>query len=68
MLRETCRRFMAAYISDRKPDVRTLALQLQDFLNRHADDLPEYAASSKYQADNFKPYENKKDDACFFFG
>lgn len=68
VLREKCRRFMAAYISDRKPAVRTLALQLQDFLNRHADDLPEYAASSKFQADNFKPYENKKDDACFFFG
>lgn len=68
VVREMCRRFMAAVIADRKPAVRTLAAQLQDFLNRHADDLPEYAASSKFQADNFKPYENKKDDACFFFG
>lgn len=68
VLREMCRRFMAAVIADRKPAVRTLAAQIQDFLNRHANDLPEYAASSKFQADNFKPYENKKDDACFFFG
>lgn len=68
VVREMCRRFMAAVIADRKPAVRTLAAQIQDFLNRHADDLPEYAASSKFQADNFKPYENKKDDACFFFG
>lgn len=68
VLREMCRRFMAAVIADRKPAVRTLAAQIQDFLNRHADDLPEYAESSKFQADNFKPYENKKDDACFFFG
>ena len=68
VVREMCRRFMAAVIADRKPAVRTLAAQIQDFLNRHANDLPEYAASSKFQADNFKPYENKKDDACFFFG
>ena len=68
VVREMCRRFMAAVIADRKPAVRTLAAQIQNFLNRHADDLPEYAASSKFQADNFKPYENKKDDACFFFG
>lgn len=68
VLREMCRRFMAAVIADRKPAVRTLAAQIQDFLNRHANDLPEYAASSKFQADNFKPYENKRDDACFFFG
>lgn len=68
VVREMCRRFMAAVIADRKPAVRTLAAQIQDFLNRHADDLPEYAASSKFQADNFKHYENKKDDACFFFG
>ena len=68
VVREMCRRFMAAVIADRKPAVRTLAAQIQDFLNRHANDLPEYAASSKFQADNFKPYENKRDDACFFFG
>lgn len=68
VVREMCRRFMAAVIADRKPAVRTLAAQIQDFLNRHADDLPEYAASSKFQSDKFKPYENKKDDACFFFG
>ena len=68
VVREMCRRFMAAVIADRKPAVRTLAAQIQHFLNRHANDLPEYAASSKFQADNFEPYENKKDDACFFFG
>ena len=67
VVREMCRRFMAAVIADRKPAVRTLAAQIQDFLNRHADDLPEYAASSKFQADNFKPYENKKSAPAFLF-
>lgn len=68
VLREHCRRLMSAMVTGRKPSVRALATRLQDFLNQHAGELPEYCESSKFEADNFNSYENGKNDPCFFFG
>lgn len=68
VLREQCRNLMAAHISERTVAVRALTVQIQDFLNRNAELLPEYYSSSKYRADNFTPYQNGKNDSTFFFG
>ena len=68
MLREHCRYLMAALITEQKTAVKVLMTRLQEMLNLHATDFPEYSASAKYQADHFKPYENDKNDPCFFFG
>ena len=66
MLVERCRRLMASYLKG--ADLRLAKHEVQDFLNRNADSLPTYKASSKYEADHFKPYENRKNDSTFFFG
>lgn len=68
MLREHCRYLMAALITEQKTAVKVLMTRLQEMLNLHATDFPEYSASAKYQADHFKPYENDKNAPCFFFG
>ena len=68
VLREHCRRLMSALITGRRDSVRALTTRLQEFLNLHAAELPEYNGSTKYQADHFTPYENGKNDPCFFFG
>ena len=67
-LTDLCRRFMASLIKGNAQNIKVMAKQLQGYLNTHADELPTYRASSKYEADHFQPYENKRDDACFFFG
>lgn len=67
VLREKVCRFMAAHIMQHK-GAAALARQIQAFLNERAADLPEYANSQKYMADMFKPYENEKNDSCYFFG
>lgn len=66
LLVQRCRRLMATYLKG--ADLRLMKHEVQDFLNRHADDLPTYKASSKYEADHFTPYENKRNDPTFFFG
>lgn len=68
ILREHCRRLMSALITGRRDSARVLTTRLQEFLNLHTDELPEYNGSTKYQADHFTPYENGKNDPCFFFG
>lgn len=65
LLVERCRRLMATYLKG--ANLRLAKHEVQDFLNRYADDLPTYKSSSKYEADQFVPYENKRDDSCFFF-
>ncbi|MBR4553069.1 MAG: hypothetical protein IKO20_05085 [Bacteroidaceae bacterium] len=65
LLVQRCRRLMATYLKG--ADLRLVKHEVQDFLNRYADDLPTYKFSSKYEADHFTPYENKQDDSCFFF-
>ena len=66
LLVQRCRRLMATYLKG--ADLRLVKHEVQDFLNRHADNLPTYKSSSKYEADQFKAYENKRDDSCYFFG
>lgn len=41
---------------------------LIDFIHTNIAEFPTYAESSAYKANTFTPYENKKDDSCFFFG
>ncbi len=41
---------------------------LLDYLHSNLWLYPTYAESSAYKANTFRPYENKKDDSCFFFG
>lgn len=66
LLVQRCRRLMATYLKG--ADLRLAKHEVQDFLNRYADDLPTYKASSKYEADHFTPYENRADDPTYFFG
>ena len=68
VLREHCRRLMAAHIMGRQTAVRDLEAALRGFLKRHADELPEYSTSRTREAADFVTYKNSKDDACFFFG
>lgn len=65
---EFCRLFMAACVNGEPHKIKTMAKQLQSYLNQHGEDMKSYKQSSKYEADHFQPYENKRDDACFFFG
>ena len=59
---------MSALITGRRDSVRALTTRLQEYLNLRAAELPEYNGSTKFQADHFTPYENGKNDPCFFFG
>lgn len=65
---ELCRKFMAAYVKGDTNAIRLMMHQVQHYLNLNADALPTYKSSSKYEADHFVPYENKKADATYFFG
>ena len=67
-LMEHCRSLLSALIMEKRIEVQRLTGLVQHILNTYADELPEYRASSKYEADQFKPYENKREDPCFFFG
>ena len=67
-LLEHSRALLSALIMEKRIEVQRLTGLVQHVLNTYADELPEYRASSKYEADQFKPYENKREDPCFFFG
>ncbi|MBQ7634203.1 MAG: hypothetical protein IJS89_01345 [Bacteroidaceae bacterium] len=67
-LTELCRRFMAAHVKGDSNTIRLITHKVQHYLNENADALPTYKASSKYEADHFTPYENKRNDATYFFG
>ena len=41
---------------------------LISFIESHTDDFPVYMNSSAYRANHHEPYENRKEDPCFFFG
>lgn len=41
---------------------------LLDFLDNNIESFKTYRESSAYEANHAKPYENEKDDPCFFFG
>ena len=42
--------------------------ELIAFLDENIGDFQVYERSSAYKANHFKPYQNEKDDPCFFFG
>lgn len=60
------RQFMAAHVMQR-PD-HAITRQLINAIEANADKLPEYQQSATYQARHTPRYENKQDDASFFFG
>ena len=67
-LTELCRRYMAAHVKGENNAIRLMTHNLQHYLNENADALPAYKSSSKYEADHFTPYENKRNDSTYFFG
>lgn len=67
MLVSLCRNFVVDFADER----HTLSASrdaILSFLDLNLTEFPAYAASSAYKANHFKPYENKEDDSCFFFG
>ena len=60
--------FIGAHLSG---DFRVAGFHLDklvEFLDQHLEDFSTYANSSAYEANTFTPYENQKDDPCYFFG
>lgn len=47
---------------------RSLINAAVKYLEENLSDFPSYSESQVYKARHYKPYENKKDDSCFFFG
>lgn len=41
---------------------------LLGFLEKYPEEFNTYISSSAFRANHFKPYENRKEDPCFFFG
>lgn len=62
------RAFIYAWYSRRKHEVFSARNALLSFLDDHIDSFPTYQESAAYKANHYKPYENTKDDSCFFFG
>lgn len=61
------RDYMVARIKGHR-SVGTARDILLTYINDNLDKFPTYRDSSTYKAQHYKPYENKKDDPCFFFG
>lgn len=69
---EYARRLLSAFLtagaSAHSPSAKGIARLLLGYLREHADFFPEYTSSPTYAAQTYQQYENKKDDATFFFG
>lgn len=65
---ELCRNLMAAIITSRRQSERELRKKTLAYLEAHIDKFSQYKNTPSYEANHFQPYENRKDDACFFFG
>ena len=66
---EITSRLMAAYILHKdKHAIDLLTKEVFFFIQENSDSLSEYKNSTAYQANNYIPYENKKEDTTFFFG
>lgn len=68
---QMCLRFMGRYISDYErtggqPDGQLLR-KIAEKLEENADQYPTYKASSIYEGKHAQGYENKPEDAAFFF-
>lgn len=68
LLRENCRALMAAHVRQDKRAIRVMMERVKSFLDQYGEYLPEYRDSRTRQAAAYQPYQNKQDDACFFFG
>lgn len=60
--------FIGAYLDGNQKMAHWHMAQIIEFLERHLDTFETYKTSSAHQANTFTPYENKKDDPCYFFG
>ncbi len=60
--------FIGAYLDGNQKMAHWHMAQIIEFLERRLDTFGTYEASSAHQANTFTPYENKKDDPCYFFG
>lgn len=66
--RKAMRCVAAHLVNDKYPKAaKMLDLELIDYVNQNAATLPAYTGSSTYSAQNFERYENKQEDATFFF-
>lgn len=65
---ELCRNMMAAIITGRRQSERELRKKTLAYLEAHISQFTPYKNTSSYEANHFQPYENRKDDSCFFFG
>ena len=65
---ELCRNLMAAIITGRRQSERELRKKTLAYLEAHIGQFTPYKNTSSYEANHFQPYENRKDDSCFFFG
>lgn len=65
---ELCRNLMAAIITGRRQSERELRKKTLAYLEAHISKFAPYKNTSSYEANHFQPYENRKDDSCFFFG
>lgn len=61
-------RKVLASVVTKSPMAKTMTRTLLSFLDDRIEMFPTYANSTAYQANHFKPYENAKEDSCFFFG
>ena len=67
---DNVRRVLAALLqktSAPRSPMKDQMRSLLDFVQKHADQFPEYATSRTAEAHKFKRYENQKDDPCYFF-
>lgn len=65
---DLARSFIYACHSGVKTDIFVARGNLLGFLDKWIERFPTYRDSSAYSANHSKPYENRKDDPCHFFG
>ena len=74
-LLQLCREYLTAEVVSHMENVETLwrgslrtnAAVIIDYVTRHENELPIYAASSVAEANRTDPYENQANDPSFFF-
>ena len=61
-------RFIAFCISKNYTSAKNLLRRIDNYAENNVTTFTAYKESREYQAKHFENYENKKDDACYFFG
>lgn len=62
-----CRAYVAAIVLE-LPAIELHRRTLLGFIEANPEEFAIYHVSQTYKANHFEPYQNKKDDSCFFFG